>query len=331
MALLTIIMPVYNASAFIKEAVESILHQTFQDFELWIVDDASTDDSIAIVKSFQDSRIKFFLNGTNFKRMRTVNQIVKKVSTPYFTITDADDVSHSQRLEKQINFLESNIDFMMCGTSFWAMDTQGFLFRKIELLTDVGKLREKALEQSQFIAASTIMRKSVLEYFPEFYREYIGENFADADLSCMILDKFKATNINEPLYFYRIVHGSLSRRDITIRTLNLNKLVGFLSRQRREQGQDCLQRNAAHEANEFLNTIQKKYDTDPSFFFRHQAFFHLYWGLNDLAFKNGLKAFFARPLYWKNLLSLGLIVFRIGVFLLTRGVNKKHYSRLINH
>lgn len=330
MALLTIIMPVYNASAFIKEAVESILNQTFQDFELWIVDDASTDDSISIAKSFQDSRIRFFSNTTNLGRIRTANSRVKEISSPYFTVTDADDVSHPQRLEKQIRFLESNSDCLMCGTAFWVMNDHGFLFREIKLLTDVEEMRRAALLQSQFLGASTVMRKSVLDYFPEFYREYISDNFADADLDCMILDKFNATNINEPLYFYRIVRTSITRKKITVRSLNLNKLVGFLSKQRREQGQDCLQRGLPQEADEFMNSVQKEYDKDPSFFFRHQAFVHLYWGVHDLAFQNGLKAFFARPLYLKNLLSLGLIVFRIGVFLLTRGVNKKHYAQLMN-
>src|SRR5882724_4434338 len=187
MALLTIIMPVYNASAFIKEAVESILNQTFNDFELWIVDDGSTDESIAIAKSFNDHRINFFSNGTNLGRVITVNQIVKSISTQYFTVTDADDGSHPQRLEKQINFLESNSDFMMCGTSFWAMDEKGFLFRKMKLLTDVGELRSAALYQSQFLGASTVMRKQVIDNFPEFYRTYFIDNFADADLTCRIL------------------------------------------------------------------------------------------------------------------------------------------------
>lgn len=326
---LTIIMPVYNASRYIEEALKSILIQSFNDFELWIVDDASTDDSISIAKSFQDSRMKFYSNPTNLGRVRTSNKWVKEITSEYFTITDADDISHPVRLQKQIEFLDSHADCMMCGTSFWAVDENGFLVREMKLKTDVSELREAALSQSQFLGGSTVMRRSLLGHFPDFYREYFIDNLADADLSCMILDKFNSTNIDEPLYFYRIVTSSLSRKAVTIRNLNLHRLVGFLSKQRREQGQDCLQRGIIKEADEFMNSVQREYENDPSFFFRHQAFFHLYWGLTDLAFQNGWKAFQARPFYWKNFPGLILIVFRIGLFSLNRTLNKGHYTKLI--
>jgi glycosyltransferase involved in cell wall biosynthesis len=330
MSRLTIIMPVYNASVFIKEAVDSILNQTYQDFELWIVDDASTDDSRSIIKLFKDSRIKIFLNATNQGRVRTVNNLVKEISSPYFTITDADDVSHPQKLQIQIDFLESHPDYVMVGTSYWAMDEKGFFVREMKLKTKVNELRLAALSQSQFLGPTTVMRKSVLDHFPEFYRHYFIDNFADADLSSMILDKFNATNINESLYFYRVLKNSVTRKKVTVRNLNLHRLIGFLSRQRREQGKDCLQRGKAQEADEFLETVQKEYDADPSIFLRHQAFFHLYWGLTDLAISNGWKAFLVRPFYLKNLLSFILIVFRIGGFSLNRTINRKHYLKFIS-
>jgi hypothetical protein len=219
----------------------------------------------------------------------------------------------------------------MCGTSYWAMDEKGYLIREEKLKTELAELRAAALRQTQFIGASTVMRQSVRKHFPDFYRNYFINAFADADLACLILDQQKATNIPESLYFYRIVRNSDSRRKkMTVRNLNIHLLIGFLSGQRKAYGKDCLQRNASHEADEFMKTVQVRYDADKSLIFRHQAFFHLYWRVNDLAFQNGLKAFSTRPLYWKNILSLGLIVFRIGVFLLTRGFNKKHYSQLIN-
>src|SRR5258708_30028068 len=196
MSRLTIIIPVYNASAFIKEAVDSILQQTFRDFELWLVDDASTDNGLSIIRSSQDSRIKIFSNDTNQGRVRTVNNFVKKISSPYLTITDADDVSHPKRLEKQIEFLESNSDYLMCGTSYWAMDENGFLVREMKLKSALNELQEAALIQSQFLGPPILIQKSVLEHFSEFYRSYFIDNFADADLSCMILDKFSATNID---------------------------------------------------------------------------------------------------------------------------------------
>jgi|GEM_PF-1276660 len=329
---LTIIMPVYNASAFIKEAVESILNQTFQDFELWIVDDASTDDSLAIAGSFQDrlgSRIKIFANSVNQGRVRTCNKLVKEISSPYFTITDADDISHPQKLEMQINFLENHPDFAMCGTSYWAVDENGFLVREMRLLTEVNELRNASLKQSQFLGPTTMMRKSVIDHFPEFYRIYFIKNHADADLSTMILDKFNATNLEEPLYFYRILKSSVTRRKVTVHNLNVHRLIGHLSKQRREQGQDSLQCGSSLEADEFMNAIQREYDQDASLFYRHQAFFHLYWGLTDLAMQNGWEALKRRPFYFKNFPGFLWIAFRSAIFKLKHTLAKRHYGLLM--
>jgi glycosyltransferase involved in cell wall biosynthesis len=323
-------MPAYNAAKYISEAVNSLLNQTFSDFELWIIDDASTDETPAIIKSFNDARIKLFTNTTNLRRVRTINKFVKDIQTPFFTVTDADDISHPTRLEKQIRLLERDSSLMMCGTSFWAVDEGGFLVRNMKLLTDVNQLREKSLLQSQFLGPTTVMRREVLEAFPHFYREYFIDNHADADLSGQIVDKFPSTNVLESLYFYRILKSSVTRKKVTVRNLNLHRLMGHLSQQRREKGLDCLQRNTPAEADNFLSDVQKEYDQDPSFFFRHQAFFHLYWGLADLSFVNILNAIGAKPLKIKNWLALPYIVLRIGMFYLNRVVNKRHYIELIS-
>jgi glycosyltransferase involved in cell wall biosynthesis len=326
---LTILIPAFNAAPYIEEAVISLLAQTFSDFDLWIIDDASTDETLNIIKSFQDPRIKIVANEVNQGRVRTINKLVKDIESPYFTITDADDVSDSTRLEKQLALLEREQSLMMCGTSFWVIDEQGFMVRELRLLTDITELRAKALHQSQFLGPTTIMRKEVVTAFPEFYRMYIQDEFADADLATQILDKYTATNIAESLYCYRILPSSLSRKNITPRNLNLRLLVGFLSRQRRTTGQDCLQRNAPEEANEFMGQIEEPYNLDPSFLFRHQAFVHLYWGLNNLALENVRLAVSKSPFQAKNWVSLLYIIFRIGLFYLNRSVNKVHYRQLM--
>lgn len=330
MTQLTILMPAFNAAPYIEEAIKSLLVQSFSDFELWIVDDASIDGTYSIIKSFQDPRIKIIRNKINQGRVRTINKLVKEIQSPYFTVTDADDASHPRRLEKQVELLECDPNLMMCGTSFWAMDEKGFLVRKMSLLQDIDQLRKAVLEQSQFLGPTTMMRKEVIDIFPHFYREYFIDSYADADLSCLILDNYKSTNVGEPLYFYRIVKSSVTRKKITVRSLNLHRLVGFLSKQRRANGQDCLQRNAPNDVDELLGSIQSVYDLDSSYFFRHQAFFHLYWGLSDLALQNMWKSVLEKPFLAKNWLSLIYIIFRIGWFYLNRGLNKVHYSKFMN-
>jgi glycosyltransferase involved in cell wall biosynthesis len=327
---LTILMPAFNAASYITEAIDSLLNQTFTDFELWVIDDASTDNTLSIVKNYKDPRIKVLSNEANQGRVRTINGLVKEIQTPFFTVTDADDASHPHRLEKQIKILENDPRLFICGSSFWAVDERGFLIREMKLLQDINQLRAASLKQSQFLGPTTVMRREVVDTFPHFYRTYFIENHADADLSSLILDKYNSTNLAEPLYYYRILKSSVTRRKVTVRNLNLHRLIGFLSEQRREAGLDCLQRNIPQEADAFILKVQQEYDRDSSFFFRHQAYFQLYWGVNDLAFTNIKNAVIERPFLLKNWLSLAHIISRIGLFYLNRGLKKKHYSKLIH-
>lgn len=324
-------MPAYNASHYIAEAIDSLLNQTFRDFELWIVDDGSSDRTAILAQKYakQDPRVKVFKNPANQGRVLTVNATVHKVSTPYFTITDADDVSHPQRLEKQMQLLMENRNLMMCGSSYWAMDAQGYLVRKMRLLRGLHEIREQALYQSPFMGPTTVMRKEVLFDFPEFYRIYFKDNQADADLSTRLLDKYETTNLEESLYYYRILDTSLTRREITIRNLTLSKLIAHLSWQRRNTGSDCLEKGNPQEANEFMKTLEEAYRNASSLFFRHQAFFHLYWGLNRKAFQTIWKAFLNQPFAIKNILGVPLVLSRIIFFVLYRRVFRRHYSRQI--
>jgi len=329
MTQLTIIMPAYNAAAFIGEAIGSLMNQTYADFELWVADDGSTDDTAAIVKSFDDPRITLHMAPVNVGRVQTVNRLVGQIATPYFTITDADDVAHPKKLEKQITLLAGDPTLMMCGTSYWAMNERGYLVRPMRLRTELSELRAEALRQSQFLGPTTVMRREVIAAFPDFYRAYFIDHFADADLSSRVLDKFPATNLPELLYFYRIVRTSVTRKQVTIRKLNLHRLVGELSRQRRALGTDCLDRQLPEEADAFIHAVTLAYERDPSLYPRHQAFFYLYWGLSDLAITKARQAVRVRPLQIKNVLSFFLVVVRGFFTWFRQNVFRTHVGEMI--
>jgi glycosyltransferase involved in cell wall biosynthesis len=329
MPTLTVIMPVYNASPFIKEAVHSLLNQTFTDFELWIIDDGSSDNSMHLVEQLDDSRIQLFYNKKNIGKAKTVNEYAQKITTPFFTITDADDVSDFQKIEKQLNAFAVDPSLMMCGTSCYAITESGFVFREIHLQSDEREIKIHAHLQSQFMGATTMMRKEILHTFPELYRSYFS-NQVDADLCCRILSQFKTSNLNDLLYFYRIVPSSISRKKITPLSLNSYKLIGELYLQRKKSKNDWLEQGKTKKADDFMKSIELKYDSDPSFLPRHTAFFHLYWGQLLPAINEGYRAFTLKPLKLKNGLSLALIIFRSGLFYLNRVFNKTHYTQLIN-
>lgn len=110
-------MPVYNCELYVKDAVESILNQTFPDFELIIIDDRSTDSTIKIIKSYKDSRIKLIEKEQNTGLTNSLIHGVLIAKGEYIARMDGDDISLPERFQKQVSFLESNPKIILCGSA----------------------------------------------------------------------------------------------------------------------------------------------------------------------------------------------------------------------
>src|SRR5690606_28917246 len=106
--LVTVFMPVYNSEQYIREALESILNQTYQNLDILLVDDGSTDRSVEIIKSYQDTRIRLIQNEKNMGIPYTRNVGLKEAKGKYIAIMDSDDIAVSNRIERQIQYLETN-------------------------------------------------------------------------------------------------------------------------------------------------------------------------------------------------------------------------------
>jgi glycosyltransferase involved in cell wall biosynthesis len=114
----SVILPVYNASDFLLDSIKSILSQTYQFFELIIIDDGSVDNSLEIIQTFKDKRIKLLRNITNEGLIKVLNKGIDISSGEYILRMDADDISVPDRLEKQVSFMIKNSDVVVCGTWF---------------------------------------------------------------------------------------------------------------------------------------------------------------------------------------------------------------------
>lgn len=113
--LVSVIMPVYNSGKFLREAINSILNQTYKNIELIIIDDGSSDNSINIVKSYNSEKIKFYINEKNMGVSLTRNKALDLSKGKYIALMDSDDISPLDRIEKQVDFLEKNPDFGLIG------------------------------------------------------------------------------------------------------------------------------------------------------------------------------------------------------------------------
>ena len=116
--MISVVMSVYNSETYLKEAIDSILHQTFTDFEFLIIDDFSTDNSRKILELYsrKDDRIKIFTNKENFGLTKNLNKLLRYAKGEYIARMDADDISELNRFERQVDFLENNKNIDIVGT-----------------------------------------------------------------------------------------------------------------------------------------------------------------------------------------------------------------------
>jgi glycosyltransferase involved in cell wall biosynthesis len=113
----SIIMPVYNSSSYVGEAISSVLNQSHTDFEFLIIDDCSTDDCVSVIKKFSDHRIKFYQNEKNLGYIKSLNFLLSECKGEYIVRHDNDDFSSSDRILNQVNFLQKNDDHLICGSN----------------------------------------------------------------------------------------------------------------------------------------------------------------------------------------------------------------------
>ena len=113
---ITVLMPVYNGEKYLRQAVDSILNQTFKDFEFLIINDGSTDKTLAILQEYKNKRVKIINNKKNIGLTKSLNKGLKLAKGKYIARMDADDISLSNRLRKQIDFLDKHNKIGVLGT-----------------------------------------------------------------------------------------------------------------------------------------------------------------------------------------------------------------------
>ena len=126
----SILMTVYNHQMYIKSSIESILYQTFKDFELVIINNGSEDNSGNLIKKIKDKRIKFYSFKKNIGRTKALNYGLKKCIGKYVAIQDSDDLSRKNRIQTQFNFLEKNLDFGLVGSNYTIISNSNKIIRK---------------------------------------------------------------------------------------------------------------------------------------------------------------------------------------------------------
>jgi glycosyltransferase involved in cell wall biosynthesis len=199
----SVVMAVYNQGGFVKAAVESVLNQSFQDFEFIIVDDASTDDTDDILQSVGDPHIRLFRNPENQGLTSSLTTGIAAAAGNYIARMDADDISLPQRLEKQIAFLDTHPNVVLMGCNCSIIDHQGRGLGKAVSLPDTDRsLREKLPEFNCFVHGSVMFRRTAFEQVGG-YRVGFRDS-QDYDLWLRMMEVGGLANSQEVLYKSRI-------------------------------------------------------------------------------------------------------------------------------
>ncbi|MCF2446187.1 glycosyltransferase family 2 protein [Dyadobacter sp. CY345] len=167
---ISVIMPVYNSEQYVFEAINSIISQTFRDFELIIINDGSTDDSEKIILSITDHRIRYFMNSENLGIICTRNFGLQQARCEYIAMMDSDDVSFPGRLEKQYGYMSKNPLAGVCGAVMeFIGDKQGHFENACNTVSTFTKLMTAPpFGQSTAFIRKSVLDKHALQYNPDY-------------------------------------------------------------------------------------------------------------------------------------------------------------------
>lgn len=201
---ISVIMAAYNSQATIAEAIESVLNQSFSDFELIIVDDGSEDLTGRIVCSYKDDRIRYMANPRNYGLPESLNRGIACACGKYIARMDADDIMTADRLKTQMEFLLRHPDISLVGSDYMIFRGNTDIKRMCMPVMD-DEIRGELLNHSPFCHPSIIARKEV---FKRFSYNAGFRYCQDYELWSRVLTEYKAANIPKVLLRYRLSDSS---------------------------------------------------------------------------------------------------------------------------
>lgn len=204
---ITVILPVYNCELYIQTAVESILNQTFTDFELLIIDDASRDATVAILKNIPDPRIQLIQKPKNSGYTNSLNYGLKIAKGEYIARMDSDDISHPERFAKQLAYLDTHPEVVVCGTVYKIVGND----KSISLPLDHEDIKIELLWGNCICHPSTMIRKNVLDQYAIQY-DSTTEPAEDYHMWIQLLNFGKLKNLPEVFLEYRVYGNQVSRK-----------------------------------------------------------------------------------------------------------------------
>ena len=222
----SVVLPVYNAEKYLDEAVQSVLNQTFRDFEVIIIDDASKDSSWPIIQKYaaSDSRIRAYKNEKNLKLSLTLNKGIGLASGKYIIRVDADDISLPDRFQKQIDYMEQNLQVGVSGGAMKMINGEGEPIGERKYSLTDKDLRKRIFMFSPFSHPTLIIRKAILEKSGLFDHSFNPAEDYELYFRLGLYSKFG--NLPDYIIKYRVLSNSMTGsrlKDMELKTIEVRK------------------------------------------------------------------------------------------------------------
>ena len=260
---ISVLMPLYNAQAYVAKAIESILRQTYTDFELLILDDGSTDNSIDIVKSFRDKRIRFFRNEENRGVLVSSNYLFRVCKGQLITFQDADDWSEGNRLSLQEKEFAKDPHLRICGCQCFYVKGRRRHLSSFPLTHTALVAALEGGETSICCGASVMFCSGLIRKYGGYrsFFDRIGAEHLDFFWRMVAHERF--VNLPAPLYNYRLNSSSFTQSDCCnpLRFYS-TKLALLAYWQRKLTGVDFIGNN--QHCRQITNMIMSPHLQDPS-------------------------------------------------------------------
>jgi glycosyltransferase involved in cell wall biosynthesis len=207
-AKVTVLMPAYNAEEFIHEAIDSVLKQSFHDFELLIVNDGSTDNTEQIIRSFNDPRI-ILISQTNKGIAGALNTGIQSARGEFIARFDADDICYPNRLEHQYSFMKQNPEYVLIGSDVDYIDLEGdYLYHYNNIGHSHEEIQEKIKLYCPFIHSSVFYKTELARKLGGY--DSRAHTFEDYHLWIRFITKGRTCNLRTPLIAVRLNPGSVT-------------------------------------------------------------------------------------------------------------------------
>lgn len=234
---ISVLMSVHNGQDFLREAIDSILAQTYHDFEFIVVDDASTDQSLKILRSYSDERLCIFPLEKNVGLVDALNLALNHAQGEFVARMDADDISHPDRFTLQLQRFEENQKLVLLGCAYTYIDSDGKKNVVAHPPPIGGSLQTVLIESGNPFCHPTVMMRTRDVKSIGGYRKIVNKFAQDYDLFLRLAEKGEVDNLQLPLLRYRIHPGQITVRKMKSQLFSA-QVYRLLARQRRSGEQE---------------------------------------------------------------------------------------------